>query len=65
MEFKPVNIYGNRSIISQYDLEEIFFIQYNDLFNKLLSENINNFFSLLKTQVLFHLKIIDKRCDIS
>ena len=65
MEFKPVNIYGNGSIISQYDLEEIFFIQYNDLFNKLLSENINDFFSLLKTQVLFHLKIIDKRCDIS
>ena len=65
MECKSINIYGQGSKISQYDLEEIFFIQYNDLFSKLLSTNIVDFFSLLKKQVLFHLKIIDKECDIS
>ena len=65
MEFKSINIYGQGSKISQYDLEEIFLIQYNDLFSKLLLTNIEDFFSLLKKQVLFHLKIIDKECDIS
>ena len=65
MELNSVNIYGQGSVISQYDLEEIFLIQYNDLFSKLLSNSTKYFFSLLKDQVLLHLKIIDKRCDIS
>ncbi len=65
MELKQMNINGHGTVISQYDLEEIFLVQYNDLFSKLLSNDIKTFFSLLKNQVLLHLKIIDKRCDIS
>ena len=65
MELKPLNIYGQGDKISQYDLEEIFLIQYNDLFSKLFKMNIEDFFSLLKKQILFHLKIIDKHFDIS
>ena len=65
MELKPLNIYGQKSKISQNDLDEIFFLQYNDLFSKLLQRSIEDFFSLLQKQVLFHLKIIDKQQDNS
>ena len=65
MELKSINIYEQRTKISQYDLEDIFFIQYNDLFSKLLKKNIDDFFSILKKQVIFHLKIIDKQFDSS
>ena len=65
MELKPINIYGQKTKISQNDLEGIFFLQYNDLFSKLLQKPIEEFFSLLRKQVLFHLKIIDKEFDNS
>ena len=40
MEFNSTNGYTRGSkIISKYDLEEIFLIQYNDLFSKLLKNN--------------------------
>jgi len=65
MEFNSINIYGQGSRISHNDLEEIFFIQYNDLFSKLLVNTIEDFFTLLKNQVFLHLKIIDKDCDVS
>ena len=66
MEFNSTKGYPRGSkIISKYDLEEIFLIQYNDLFSKLLKNNIEEFFLLLKKQVLFHLKIIDKQFDFS
>ena len=65
MELKSINIYEQRTKISQYDLEDIFFIQYNDLFSKLLKKSIDDFFSILKKQVIFHLKIIDKQFDSS
>ena len=65
MELKSLNVYGRGAKISQYDLEEIMLIQYNDIFSKLLKMNIEDFFSLLKKQILFHLKIIDKQFDIS
>ena len=65
MELNPINIYEKENKISKYELEEIFFIQYNDLFNKLLTKSIEDFFILLKKQILLHLKIIDKQCNNS
>ena len=65
MELNPVNIYSKGNKVSKNELEEIFFIHYNDLFNKLLSKSIEEFFILLKKQVLLHLRIIDQQCDNS
>ena len=61
MEFKSVNNYRQRNNITQYELEEIFSIQYNDLFSKILLIPLDEFYTLLKKQVLLHLKIIDKQ----
>ena len=65
MEYNTLKIYGKGNKISQYDLEEIFFMQYNDLFSKLLSTKVEDLFSLLKKHILLHLKIIGKECEIS
>ena len=65
MELKTINIYGQKTKISQYDLEKIFFIQYNALFSKLLKKSVEDFFSLLKKQVLIHLKIINNQYEPS
>ena len=65
MEFKEINNYKSRKAISEYDLEQIFLVQYNDLFSKLLLKSLEEFFILLKKQVLLHLKIIDKQYDSS
>ena len=65
MEYNTLKIYGKENKISQYDLEEIFFMQYNDLFSKLLSTKVEDLFSLLKKHILLHLKIIGKECEIS
>ena len=51
--------------ISQNDLKEIFLTQYNDLFNKLLKKTVQDFISLLKQQIILHLRIINKQCDFS
>ena len=51
--------------ISQNDLKEIFLVQYNDLFNKLLKKSVHDFISLLKQQIILHLRIINKQCDFS
>ena len=51
--------------ISQNDLIEIFTTQYNDLFSKLLKKTLNEFMTLLKRQIILHLRIIDKQCDSS
>ena len=61
MEYKYKNIYGKENKITQNDLEEIFLIQYNDIFSKLMSKNIEELFSMLEKQVFFHLKIINKK----
>ena len=65
MEFKEINNYKSRKAISEYDLEQIFLVQYNDLFSKLLLKTVEEFFILLKKQVILHLKIIDKPYDSS
>ena len=65
MELKTINIYGQKTKISQFDLEKIFFIQYNALFSKLLKKSVEDFFSLLKKQVLIHLKIINNQYEPS
>ena len=51
--------------ISQNDLKEIFLTQYNDLFSKLLKKDVQDFISLLKQQIILHLRIINKQCDFS
>jgi len=65
MEYKAINTNKQGKSVSEYDLEEIFFVQYNDLFSKLLLKTLEEFLILLKKQVLFHLKIIDKQYDYS
>ena len=65
MEFKEINNYKSRKPISEYDLEQIFLVQYNDFFSKLLLKTVEEFFILLKKQVLLHLTIIDKQYDSS
>jgi len=65
MEFNEINNYKPRKAISEYDLEQIFLVQYNDLFSKLLLKTVEEFFMLLKKQVILHLKIIDKQYDSS
>ena len=51
--------------ISEYYLKEIIKTQYNDLFSKLLKKSHKELFSLLKQQIILHLRIIDKQCDLS
>ena len=47
--------------ILEKDLKEIYETQYNDLFPKIVSKTKSEFLSLLKEQVLLHLKIINKK----
>ena len=63
MENKKHNIFEQGGNISQKDLLEIFTIQYNDLFSKLLKKTNEEFISLLKRQIILHLRITDKQCD--
>ena len=63
MENKNNNIFEQGGNISQKDLFEIFTIQYNDLFSKLLKKTNEEFISLLKRQIILHLRITDKQCD--
>ena len=65
MEEQRAKIYEQEGNISEYDLKEIFTTQYNDLFCKLLKKTHEEFISLLKQQVILHLRIIDKQCDSS
>ena len=65
MEFLAINTNKQGKSLSEYDLKEIFFLQYNDLFSKLLLKTVEEFLILLKKQVLFHLKIIGKQYDHS
>ena len=65
MEFKAINANNQGKSVSEYDLKEIFFVQYNDLFSKLLIKTVEEFLILLKKQVLFHLKVLDKQYDHS
>ena len=64
MDQKPTNLEQGGNI-SQNDLKEIFTIQYNDLFNKLIKKSLEEFIYLLKQQIILHLRIIDKQCDSS
>ena len=52
---------SNLSDVSQNNLEKIFSIHYNDLFSKFLTTNNQDLFTILKKQVLLHLKIIGKQ----
>ena len=52
-------------IISESDLLDVYDIQYNDLFPKILKINEEKFFALLQEQVLLNLRIINKLSDLS
>ena len=65
MEFKAINTNKQGKSVSEFDLKEIYFVQYNDLFSKLLLKKVEEFLILLKKQVLFHLKVIDKQYNHS
>ena len=52
-------------IISESDLLDVYDIQYNDLFPKILKVNEEKFFALLQEQVLLNLRIINKLSDLS
>ena len=63
MENKKPNNQEHGGDISREDLLEIFNIHYNDLFSKLLKKTQEEFISLLKRQIILHLRITDKQCD--
>ena len=63
MKNKKQNIFEQGGNISQKNLLEIFAIQYNDLFSKILKKTNEEFISLLKQQIILHLRITDKQCD--
>jgi calcium-dependent protein kinase len=62
MENKKPNNQEHGGDISREDLLEIFNIHYNDLFSKLLKKTQEEFISLLKRQIILHLRITDKQC---
>ena len=57
MEFNTPNI-------QKHQLEKIFYVQYNDIFSKIITSAFQDLFSMLKKQVLYHLKIIGLSCEI-
>ena len=65
MELQKQTSFEQIGHISEKDLEEIFTTQYNDLFSKLIKKSLEEFISLLKQQIILHLRIIDKQCDSS
>jgi len=65
MELQKQTSFEQTGHISEKDLEEIFTTQYNDLFSKLIKKSLEEFISLLKQQIILHLRIIDKQCDSS
>ena len=65
MEYQKQSNTEQGGNLSQNDLKEIFEIHYNDLFSKLLQKSGEEFISLLKRQIILHLRIIDKQCDSS
>ena len=65
MEIKKQTNSGQGENISKNDLKEIFSTQYSDLFSKLFKKSLEEFISLLKQQIIIHLRIINKQCDFS
>lgn len=71
MEFEEENIDNlpqmmmNEGIISESDLFDIYEVQYNDLFSKILKISEEKFFALLQEQVLLNLRLINKLSDLS
>ena len=65
MELKKQTNEDQGENISKNDLKEIFSTQYSDLFSKLLKKSLEEFISLLKQQIIIHLRIINKQCDFS
>ena len=71
MEFEEENIDNlpqmmmNEGIISESDLFDIYEVQYNDLFSKILKISEEKFFALLQEQVLINLRLINKLSDLS
>ena len=65
MEIQNQSKIEQGSNISQKDLKEIFLTQYNDIFSKILKKSLEDFISLLKQQIILHLRIINKQCDSS
>ena len=71
MEFEEENIDNmpqmimNEGIISESDLFDIYEIQYNDIFSKILKISEEKFFALLQEQVLLNLRLINKLSDLS
>ena len=55
----------NSSTISQNQLEKIFILHFNDLFNKFLTTSFQQISLNLKNQVLYHLQIIGKHYENS
>ena len=71
MEFEEENIENmpqiimNEGIISESDLFDIYEIQYNDIFSKILKISEEKFFALLQEHVLLNLRLINKLSDLS
>ena len=71
MEFEEENIENMPQIImndgtkSESDLFDIYEIQYNDIFSKILKISEEKFFALLQEQVLLNLRLINKLSDLS
>ena len=55
-----VNIAQNQNQIQESDLIDIFSINYNDLFSKILKKDLNSILTMLKKQVIYHLQTIRK-----
>lgn len=70
MEFEGENIDNmpqiimNEGIISESDLFDIYEIQYNDIFSKILKISEEKFFALLQDHVLLNLLLINKLSDL-
>jgi len=65
MESQKISIFENGGNISENDLKEIFTTQYNAIFSKIIKKSLEDFFALLKQQIILHLRIIDKQCESS
>ena len=71
MEYEEENIDNmpqmiiNEGIISESDLFDIYEIQYNYLFSKILKISEEKFFALLQEHVLINLRLINKLSDLS
>lgn len=65
METQKISIFEQGGNISENDLREIFTTQYNAIFSKIIKKSLEDFFSLLKQQIILHLRIIDKQCESS